>query len=59
MINWKTTVLGLVACLMTLLAGPVQQLSNGQPVDWLQVASAVALGLLGYFAKDKNVTGAH
>ena len=57
MLNWKTTLLGLTAALMLVLQGPVEQLGNGQPVDWFVVLQAVAIAVFGYFAKDKDVTG--
>ena len=46
--NWKTTLFGLGAGALTLLA-------NG--TNWKQVLVALALSGIGMFAKDNNVTG--
>jgi hypothetical protein len=55
--NWKTTFFGALAAIMLILDGPVQQLAAGQPVDWLKVGFAIVVALIGYFAKDYNVSG--
>lgn len=54
MLNWKTSLAGAIAALAPFLKGVL-------PADLSSIADAVqalALALLGYFAKDKNVTGA-
>lgn len=58
-LNWKTTVLGIVVALLT--AGPdlAKLFTNETPPSIRVVALAVATILLGYFAKDKNITGKH
>lgn len=54
MLNWKTSLAGAIAALAPFLKGVL-------PADLSSIADAVqalALALLGYFAKDKNVTSA-
>jgi hypothetical protein len=51
--NWKTTVFGAVAALPSLL----QALGASLPPRGALIVTAVATILLGWNAKDKNVTG--
>jgi hypothetical protein len=46
--NWKTTLLGIGAGVLNLVA-------NG--MTWKQALLSTGLAALGFFAKDKNVTG--
>ena len=48
--NWKTSVLGAVGGLPMIIQGVINQ-------DWAMVITGVASVLLGFFAKDSNVTG--
>jgi hypothetical protein len=46
--SWKTSLLGLGAGIMQLLS---------QGTNWKSVIAAAGVTLLGWFAKDNNVTG--
>jgi len=51
--SWKTTVLG---ALLALVVAIQPLISTGQ-IDWKAVGIAALIAVLGYFAKDANVTG--
>lgn len=55
MVNWRTTLLGALAAILPFVKSIIPA-ELGTLVD---AAQAFALALLGYFAKDKNVTGIH
>jgi hypothetical protein len=55
--NWKTTLFGALAGMMVILDATVQQLATGAPVDWLKVGLGLVLALVGYFAKDFDISG--
>lgn len=56
--NWKTTLFGALAALPALLHGigvsGVGHLGNG---DWSTLVGGIGTMLLGWYSKDKNVTG--
>jgi hypothetical protein len=54
--NWKTTAIGGLGALMIIIPETIKAL-EGQTVDWKVVALSAIMALVGYFAKDKNVTG--
>lgn len=51
--NWKTTLIGLAGAVYLTLE-PL--LTTGE-VNWRMITLGVIVGILGYLAKDKNVTG--
>jgi hypothetical protein len=51
--NWKTTLLGLLAAVIIAL----QPLLDQGEVTWKSLLLAAAIAALGYFAKDKDVSG--
>lgn len=55
MVNWKTTLAGAVAAMAPFVKSMLPE-ALAPIADALQ---ALALALLGYFAKDKDVTGVH
>lgn len=55
--NWKTTLIGTIAGIVGAVVGAVVPLLQGGVVDWKMVGGAALIAALGYFAKDKNVTG--
>jgi len=57
MVNWKTTVLGIIAGTLTILQTTLTAYQNGTPVQWLQVVLGIVLMAFGMLAKDFNVTG--
>ena len=56
MVNWKTTVLGIIAGTLTILQTTLTAYQNGTPVQWLQVVLGIVLMALGLVMKDFNVT---
>lgn len=55
--NWKTTILGVLGAIWV-VAEPI--ITNGDfelSRDWKSLVFATIIAGLGYFAKDKNVTG--
>jgi len=54
-INWKTTLAGIVGGVVTYTVTMVQ---SGNPWDWKAWAMGVVPVIIGFFAKDKDVTGA-
>jgi len=52
--SWKTTVVALVGSICIVLANQFPELK-----DIFTGASALAIALLGYFSKDRDVTGVH
>jgi len=57
MVNWKTTVLGIIAGTLTILQTTLAAYQAGTPVQWLQVALGIVFMALGLVMKDFNVTG--
>ena len=58
--SWKTTLLGILSGLAILIGGAIQQKQadpKAPPVTFGNIAPAIAVSLLGYFAKDHDVTG--
>lgn len=56
--NWKTTVFGILAAVPTLLhVVGVQGIGHIGAVSIDQAAAAIGALFLGFYAKDKNVTG--
>jgi hypothetical protein len=53
MLNWKTTLMGALAAMAPFIRSVLPE-GLAPIADAIQ---ALALALLGYFAKDKNVTG--
>jgi len=53
MVNWKTTLFGLLAALPPIIDALVPVL----PPKWAPILSAISLAIAFYFAKDKDVTG--
>jgi len=53
MLNWKTTLFGVLAALPPIIDAAVPVL----PPKWAPILSALSLVIALYFAKDKNVTG--
>lgn len=51
--SWKTTIVG--AILATVIA--IEPLISTGVVDWKKVGFAGLIALMGYLAKDNNVTG--
>ena len=51
--NWKTTVLGALLAIVIAVAPIIQT----GVIDWKAVGIAALVALIGYFAKDKDVTG--
>ena len=51
--SWKTTVVGAVLAIVV----AVQPLLQTGQIDWKAVGLGGLIALLGYFAKDSNVTG--
>jgi hypothetical protein len=58
MINWKTTLFGIIAGTLTILQTTLTAYQDGTKVQWLQVALGIAFMAFGVIAKDFNVTGA-
>lgn len=56
MVNWKTTVAGVLAILSAVF-DVVMKLINGTPIDWNMAATAILAGIGLLTAKDHNVTG--
>ncbi len=56
MSSWKTTLMGIVA-IMGSLIGIADHLINGTPVDLMVHLTAIGGGIGLLFAKDSNVTG--
>ena len=54
MVNWKTTLMGALAA----MAPFVKSILPEGLAPIADAVQALALALLGYFSKDKNVTGA-
>ena len=52
--NWKTTLAGVIGAVVTYSVAAVQ---SGNAWDWKAWALGIPPLLIGYFAKDKNVTG--
>lgn len=57
MINWKTTLLGIIAGTLVILQNAVASYQSGTPVQWLQIVLGITLMALGLVMKDFNVTG--
>ena len=55
MVNWKTTVLGTAAGLLGV--STVGWFKPDGTPNWMAILMGVAVAALGYFAKDRNVTG--
>ena len=53
--SWKTTLAGLIAA-APLLYSEVMAALAGQHINKKSVLTAVAIALMGYFARDKNVS---
>jgi len=53
MLNWKTTLFGLLA----LLPPIIDAVTTVLPPKWAPILSAISGVIAFYFAKDKNVTG--
>ncbi len=53
MMNWKTTVIGAVGAVLMVVIPMLQ----GGVFDWKTLVPAAVTALLGWFAKDHNVTG--
>lgn len=51
--NWKTTISALT--LAVIIA--VQPIVENGVIDWKKVGVAALVAVVGYFAKDNNVTG--
>jgi hypothetical protein len=51
--SWKTAILGAILAIVVAVAPIIQT----GAVDWKAVGMAALIALLGYFTKDKNVTG--
>jgi hypothetical protein len=51
--NWKTTLFGVLAAI-SIAVLPILQ---SGVIDWKAIMIAISVGLLGYFAKDHDVTG--
>ena len=51
--NWKTTLIGVAGGLLIAVGGVM---TDGA-VDFAELAAAVSTALLGFFAKDFNVSG--
>jgi hypothetical protein len=51
--SWITTILGALLALVV----AIQPLITTGEINWGQVGIAALIALLGYFAKDANVTG--
>lgn len=51
--SWKTTVVGAVLALII----AIQPLISTGTIDWKQVIVAALIAILGYVAKDRDVTG--
>lgn len=56
--NWRTTILGVGGAVVN-AAIPISNAAQGSfhQADWLSLGTSIFMALLGYFAKDKNVTG--
>lgn len=54
MANWKTTLAGVIGGIVTYTVTMVQ---TGNPWDWKAWAMGLVPVVLGFFAKDSNVTG--
>ena len=56
--NYKTTLLGGAGAILNAVT-PIVNASSGSfnKSDWAQLAVSVMMALMGYFAKDKDVTG--
>lgn len=57
MINWKTTIVGIIAGTLTILQTAVASYQSGAPVQWLQIALGVVFMAFGLVAKSFDVTG--
>ena len=53
--SWKTSLMGFLAAI-PLLVNEVQAALAGQHINKKSVITAVAIVLMGYFARDKNVS---
>lgn len=51
--SWKTTLIG---CLLAIAVAVQPLIATGQ-IDWKAVGIAAMIALLGYLAKDADVTG--
>ena len=52
--SWKTTIAGLAGAILTVV---VQYTQNNHKFDWHQLSIPVTIAVLGFLAKDSNVTG--
>ena len=52
--NWKTTLAGIVGGVVTYTVTMIQ---SGNPWDWKAWAMGAVPVVIGFFAKDKDVTG--
>lgn len=55
--NYRTTLVGIAGALMLWLPELQKALLSDQPVNWVNLGIGLAIVVLGYFAKDSNVTG--
>jgi len=53
--NWKTTVLGWLAAIVGVATAGWFKADGS--INWMAVALGILVGLMGTFAKDRNVTG--
>lgn len=51
--SWKTTVVGILLA----IAYAIQPIIATGQIDWKQIVIAALIALLGYVAKDSDVTG--
>jgi hypothetical protein len=57
MTSWKTTIAGIAGCLLLWLQQIQGLVSNGTPINWWNMVLGLLILLIGYFAKDWNITG--
>lgn len=57
MVNWKTTVGGIIAGTILILKVVANSYKNHVPIDWYQIAFAFAIVVLSALMKDFDVTG--
>jgi hypothetical protein len=55
--NWKTTLSGAVSGLIIFFYGLLESLKAGQAFDFRDMLLGLGLTMLGFLAKDMNVTG--
>jgi len=55
--NWRTTLTGIGLGLIPIAEATLKAINTGQAVNWFQVLTGVGIMVLGYLAKDFNVSG--